>query len=143
MSQIIAAITGAIIGSLITVIFEHHLKKKEEEREKRETLIKSHLYQLQEALESMCYRIDNLRNRDGRHVMSENYFVNSGLYTLGSSIAAEHLLTQNGVIPKIKRLFPALGNRLKEKPVSKSLTNMGFHKLDRQYLAECVIDSQA
>jgi hypothetical protein len=69
-ATVLAALIGAVIGSLGAVLVEAHLKRRAEETARRQILVRRYLFQLQDAAESLWFRLYNL-NFPGRSVCDE------------------------------------------------------------------------
>ena len=71
--SLLAALIGAGVGSIGAVIAADWRKRKAETSERREVLVQRYLFQLQDAIESAWYRLENLARRVGRLVMPDQY----------------------------------------------------------------------
>src|SRR5437764_3214544 len=91
VSTIVAALIGSVIGSVGAVLTDHWLTGRSEKFHRRELLVQRYLFQLQDALETLYYRLHNLAKRSGRSVMSDEYFEKSTLYALGRVLALERI----------------------------------------------------
>ena len=88
---------GALIGAAIQYGFQRHSAQRQERRE----IIETHFLQLQDAIESLYYRINNLRDWGGKHVMSDDYFRLTSVYAIGRVLAYESLLVSKGIYAKL------------------------------------------
>jgi hypothetical protein len=138
-ATILAALIGAMIGSVGSIFLDAWLRGNREKRRKRDELVQRYLLQLQDAMEGLWYRIDNLARRGGRKVMEDRYFEISTLYALGRVIAYERILLLDGVYPQLKQIDHGLSIYLKEKMQEIGNLMSGFHKYDQLALAEAVI----
>jgi hypothetical protein len=137
--SLLAALIGAGVGSIGAVIAADWRKRKAEMLERREALVQRYLFQLQDSVEALWYRLDNLGRRGGRLVMPDQYFETSTLYALGRVLALERLLALEGVYPQLERLYPGLGSFLMEHRVDQALGG-AFYQYDRLALAEAVME---
>ena len=139
-ATILAALIGAMIGSVGSIFLDAWLRSRREKERKRDELVQRYLLQLQDAVEGLWYRIDNLARRGGRKVMEDRYFEISTLYALGRVIAYERILLLDGVYPQLKQIDRDLSIYLKEKMQEIGTLMTGFHKYDQLALAEAVIE---
>lgn len=141
LASLLAALIGAGLGSIGAVITADWRRRKSETAERRDALVQRYLFQLQDALESLWYRLDNLAGKGGRSVMADRYFETSTLYALGRVLAIERLLALEGVYPQLERLYPGLGRFLMERRVDYALGG-DFYQYDRLALAEAVMERE-
>ena len=139
-ATILAALIGAMVGSVGSIFLDAWLRRNRERKRKRDELVQRYLLQLQDAVEGLWYRIDNLARRGGRKVMEDRYFEISTLYALGRVIAYERILLLDGVYPQLKQIDPDLSICLKDKMQEIGTLMTGFHKYDQLALAEAVIE---
>ena len=139
--SLLAALIGAGVGSIGAVIAADWRKRKAETLERREALVQRYLFHLQDSVESLWYRLDNLARRGGRFVMEDQYFETTTLYALGRVLAVERLLALEGVYPQLERLYPGLGKFLMEYRVDYALGG-AFYQYDRLALAEAVMERE-
>jgi hypothetical protein len=141
LASLLAALIGAGVGSIGAVIAADWHKRRAEMTERRQALVQRYLFQLQDSIESLWYRLDNLARRHGRLVMGDQYFETTTLYALGRVLAIERLLALEGVYPQLETLYPGLGRFLMERRVDSALGS-GFYQYDRLSLAEAVIERE-
>jgi hypothetical protein len=138
---LIGAISGAIGGNVLTDWFA---RRREKEMLRRE-LVDKYLIQLQDSLESLWFRLDNIKNRDGLQKMTDLYYEESTLYILGSVLAHNRILSNEGAYTKIEKSIPGLGIFLRNKMnqfgsyLDKIDPNIHFYQYDRILLAEAII----
>jgi hypothetical protein len=72
-STIVAALIGSVIGSVGAVLADHWMTGRSEKFHKREMLVQRYLFQLQDALELLWFRLRNLAYFGGQFVMSDEY----------------------------------------------------------------------
>jgi hypothetical protein len=140
----IGAALIAVFGVLRTarVAQDKNLADRQAEREKREEiLVQRYLFRLQDALEALDYRLDNLGRR-GRPNMPEEYFKESTLYALGKVLAVERIFALEAVYPQLERIYPGLGEFLKKLRIDHLLQQPDFWQYDRLSLAEAVMEHE-
>ena len=136
---IVAALIGSIIGSVGAVLADHWLTGRSEKFHRREILVQRYLFQFQDAIEMLYFRLDNLAHQGGQHVMSENYFKETTLYALGRVLAIERIFALEAVYPQLDSIYPGLGKFLKKHRIDYQLPGSNFYRYDRLSLAEAVI----
>jgi gas vesicle protein len=143
---LLGALIGAVIGSLGAVVVGHRLTQRAEERRRRETLARKYLFQLQDAVEALWFRLNNLAEQWGRHAMASTYFETTTLYALGRVLAVERIIALEGVYPELVHAYPELGERLRKRDIDQVLGSIlgdrGFQQYDRISLAEALIETQ-
>lgn len=141
VSTIVAALIGSVIGSVGAVLTDHWLAGRSEKFHKREILVQRYLFQLQDALEMLWYRLPNLAFQGGQHVMSDDYLETTTLYALGKVLALERIFALEAVYPQLDAVYPGLGKLLKERErrIERQLPGSHFYQYDRVSLAEAVI----
>jgi hypothetical protein len=140
MATVLAAFIGAVIGSVGAVLAEEILRRRREYRERRETLVRRYLFQLQDAVEALWHRIYNVRYEAGEVAMTPPYRDTTTVYALGRVLAAERVLTLEGVYPQLEELFPGLGRSLQGRRLTVALTLPNIQQYDRIALAEAVLE---
>jgi hypothetical protein len=138
---ILVALIGAVGGSLGAVWLAARHRRLEEERARQRVVVERHLFQLQDAVESLWHRLDNLKNDVGRSVMSDDYFAQTTLYALGRVLAIERILGL-GVYAEIARDNADLAEFLRTHRLDPTFEHTGFYKYDRLTLAELVLDRE-
>src|SRR5262249_38072122 len=134
LSSGIAVIIGAAIGAIATtagVIVQAVLKNRsdseqrrearasERERERRE-LVHRYLFQLPDPLVSLRLRLENWARRGGQawsESIDPGYWDVTTLYALGRALAAERILSLEGVYATIDQQFPGLVESLRNSSV--------------------------
>ncbi len=145
VATIVAALIGALFGSIGAAWYEYRRKHEDEIRLAREKLIERYLLQLQDAAESLWHRLKNVRERGGRTLMSDSYYEVSTLYALGRVLAYERILLLDGVylqLKGLKKFDPMLGPFLKDtlRSMDNILDEGKFHRYDRLTLAEAATE---
>jgi hypothetical protein len=141
VGTLLAALVGAVIGSVGAVVIQWWLSARTERSRQREELVQRYLYQLQDSVESLWYRLVNLAKRSGRGVMEDDYFAKSSLYSLGRVLALERILMLEGVYPQLQRVNPGMGEFLKTHRLDERLTSV-LYQYDRLVLAEAVMERE-
>jgi hypothetical protein len=100
MATVLAALIGAFFGSIGAVAFQEWLRARRERREHREVLVHRYLFQLQDAVEALWHRVYNVRHEGGKGAMTPAYQASTTVYALGRVLAAERVLTLEGVYPQ-------------------------------------------
>jgi hypothetical protein len=96
LATLYAALIGAVVGSGGAVIVENLFARHREESRKREVLVQRYLYQLQDAAESLQYRLKNLGERSQEWLAQQlsdypAYLETTTLYALGRVLAVERM----------------------------------------------------
>jgi len=140
-STIVAALIGSVIGSVGAVLADHWMTGRSEKFHKREMLVQRYLFQLQDALELLWFRLRNLAYFGGKFVMSDEYYVITTLYALGRVLALERIFALEAVYPQLDAIYPGLGKLLKERDyrIERQLPGSLFFQYNRISLAESVI----
>lgn len=141
VTTIVAALIGSIIGSVGAVFTDHWLARRSEKLHQREILVQRYLFQLQDALEMLGYRLENLVSHGGRSIMSSKYFEVTTLYAFGRVLAIERIFALEAVYPQLDTIYPKLGKHLQEREyrVNLQLPFKDFFQYDRLALAEAVM----
>jgi hypothetical protein len=140
MATVLAALIGAFCGSIGTVAVQEWLRSRREHNQHREALVRRYLFQLQDAVEALWHRVYNVRHEDGKGAMTPSYQASTTVYALGRVLAAERILTLEGVYPQLKHHYPELGETLQVRRLSVELGFAGFQQYDRIALAEAVLE---
>jgi hypothetical protein len=152
---------GVVVGALLTGVLNYFLQRaadkrrweheqsvqqqrwdrEDEIREQQEqsTLVQQYLFQFQDAVEALWYRLRNLAFQGGRYVMVDDYFEITTMYALGRVLAIERMLVLQGAFPQIYEAYPEVGVFLRERHIDRGLEGVGFYQYDRISLAEAVI----
>lgn len=145
MEVVIGAFVGAIFGSLGAIILQSWLQDRREKYDRRQQLVARYLLQLQDACESLYYRLENVGNRSGRSQMSDvtgsdEYYVTSTLYALGRVLALKRILLLDGVYARLEDYQgyrDCLRKHLDE--FEKQIDSSSFFRYYRLILAELLI----
>lgn len=142
VATILAALIGSVIGSVGAVLADHWLTERSEQFHRREILVQRYLFQMQDALEMLYFRLENLAFRGGKYVMTDEYFEQTTLYALGRTLALERIFALEAVYPQLDTLYPGLGKLLKDSRIDFKLQHSNFYQYDRVALAEAVIERE-
>ena len=159
MSSGIAAIIGAAIGAIATaagVIVQAVLSNRAEAQRRREArdsdrerqrreLAQRYLFQLQDAVVSLRLRLENWARQGGEpwaESVDPGYWDITTLYALGRALAAERILSLEGVYTALDEQFPGLAESLRSSSVDRVL-QAGLRRLfyyHRLALAESLLE---
>ena len=152
MSTIVAALIGAVIGSIGSAAVTNLLSSRTEKKRSYENLVQRYLLQLQDSIESIWYRFLNIKQRGGRMIMENVYYETTTLYALAKVLAIKHILITEGIYSNIENIKPGLGIDLRDKleAFDKRLDQINFeldnptrfYRYDRQLLAETVLEKE-
>src|SRR3954466_8257864 len=136
---------GAVIAVLAGAVATFLIKEGRAERQRRDVLLKRYLAQLQDACESLWYRLENLAFMHADTATDPDYLVTTTMYTLGRALGIERMLALEGLYPEIWRRFPMLQSALKRRVLdeavqatTKQATSLQHY--DRVALAEAVVE---
>jgi hypothetical protein len=146
LATIVAALVGGVIGSLgAQWLGERYRQTQAREAIQRDVAVR-HLVQLQDALESLWFRIDNLALRAGRQVMHSDYYELSTIYVIGYALAQKRLLTIEGAYAKLDVFQPGFSEALEAdlEAIERVLGDEGtasssFYRYERRALAEFLL----
>jgi hypothetical protein len=145
-ATIIAALIGAVIGSLGAKLVEELLRRRAEKLSLEHTLINQYLLQLEDAIESLWYRLQILHKIGFEsQVAADPNFEGSLLYSLACVLAHRRILLLEGGYSKMEQVKPGLGSDLNKSligidSISETRETMPqFFRYDRITLAETVI----
>jgi hypothetical protein len=142
LASLLAALIGAGAGSIGAVLTSDWRKQKAERSERRAAFVQRYLFQLQDACETLWYRLDNVSRRGGRLVMDDEYFETTTLYALGRVLAIERFMALEGAYPQLEPLYPGLGDFLMRHRIDYGLSGTGFNQYDRITLGEAVAERE-
>jgi len=115
--NLVGALIGAIGRSLGGNFLTDWLSRKAEKQKLSKYITDKYLIQLQYLLESLYFRLYNMKERGGSSYMkhikgNEEYYITSSLYALGSVLAYHRLLLFEGIYSQIESLYPKVGSGL-------------------------------
>lgn len=156
LGEIITALIG-VVGTLLAAgigLFYNYSReqkkylreRREEERRLYERVVQPYLTQMQDAMESLSRRLENINNRGGRAVMDSGYFEESTIYALAIVLAFKRIFLLGGIYNLISERNKALADYLNEtlEHIDLWLRRKGsqfkFYHYNRQALAEVVME---
>jgi hypothetical protein len=143
-TTILAALIAAGLGGFGGAWYQARLRRESEKSDRRELLKRRYFFQLQDATQSLWYRLDNLANQDGRTVMKDDYYATTTLYALGRVLAIERIFALEGIYPELQSLYTSdassgLGKFLTDRSLNRKLE--AVYEYHRLALAEAIIES--
>jgi hypothetical protein len=102
MPEALLGVAIAALGALIGALIKHAFEKQTEARLAEREVLEKHLLQLQDAVESLYYRLNNLCDWSGRDIMSEAYYRDTTIYAFARVLAHEQLFVSAGVFARIR-----------------------------------------
>jgi hypothetical protein len=144
VTTIVAALIGAIIGSVGAVLLAQYFNAKSEKRQKQEILTERYLFQLQDALAMLWYRLKNVAFQEGRNYMlqvygSDDYYLSTTLYAIGKVLAIERIFVLEAVYPQLDAAYSQLGKYFKEFQRHHKMLDFHIFQWERYLLAEALI----
>ena len=142
---IVSALIGAVGGSLGASFINDFLRRRAERTYLHEGLVNRYLLQLQDAIESLWYRLDNTSGIGGQELMEDSYYEVSTLYALACVFAFKRILLLDGVYSQLGK---QLGRHLKKKmqefdfQINTLQFLSQFFHYDRLALAEAVMERE-
>jgi hypothetical protein len=141
MFESFSALLVGAIGGVVATAIQYFFKRRAEEEDLRREVVETYLLQLQNSVESLYYRMNNLRDWAGRAVMSDDYYEQSSAYVVGRVLAHESLLVSKGVYAKLRRnarLKRTVKAKLHE--INWALDHPSFHHYVRVQLSEMLLE---
>ena len=140
----VLALIGAVIGSIGSNIVSHLLKQRSERESIRRSLIDKYLLQLQDAVDSLWYRFNNLSNLGGQQVMDEVYYEESTLYSLGCVLAYKRILLLDGIYSQLEDSGRGLKQSMQDLDSEMNILQFRsrFFHYDKLALGESVMEKE-
>jgi|SRR5947209_5326851 len=143
-----APVVAALGASALTGIFGLAgiwWQQRRAELERRDALLKRYLAQLQDAYESLWFRLRNLAYERADIATDPDYLVRTTMYTLGRTLGIERMLSLEGLYPDIWRGFPSLEGILVPRVVDSAVEattakRRELQQYDRIGLAEATVE---
>jgi len=142
MSNSIYSLLIAGLGAAIATVFQHFFQRYAESQRVRREIVESRLLQLQNSVESLYYRANNLLGWAGKATMSEDYYRKTSVFALARVLGHELLFASSGVYAKLGKdtelkfhIKAALHN------LNSAMDDHGFQYYYRLLLAEMVTES--
>lgn len=143
MTTIVAALIGAFIGSVGAKLVEAAIASRADVRRRRRAVAVKYLFQLQDAVESLWYRLDNAAHHRAAEVTTDAYLRTSSLYALGRVLCLERILVLEGAYSEIAALDERLAAFLiGEGRLDYALGGIRFMRYDRLALAEATLERE-
>ncbi|OUJ69921.1 hypothetical protein [Hymenobacter crusticola] len=101
MAEGIEGLLFGALGALGGAGIQYYFQRRTASRQERKEIIETHLLQLQNSVESLYYRLNNLRFWSGKEMMSDDYYTHTWLYIVGRVLAYEHQLVIKGIYAKL------------------------------------------
>jgi len=142
MLQSLMAVIAVLAGAAATYFFQGWRAR----RERRNVLLTRYLAQLQDASESLWYRLLNLAYERASQASDETYLVTTTMYTLGRALGLERMLSLEGLYPEIWKRFPQLQSEVSRLRIDRAVeetTKAGGVELqhyDRLALGEAAVE---
>lgn len=144
MPDWLVTLLSTVAGGAIavgTVLFQQRSARRAAAGSRREHLTSRYLYQLQDAAESLWFRLDNLSNRVGAPVMDAQdplYREVTTLYALGRFLALERMLTLDGIWPELAQ-YPRVAGLLRDL-TREEIWPVDLFRYERIALGEAVLE---
>jgi hypothetical protein len=98
--EFLALIFG-VVGTFLGASIQYFFQRYSAERLQRKEIVESYLLQLQNSLESLYYRVNNLKDWAGKSIMSDDYYRDSTIYILGRILSHESIFITKGIYAKL------------------------------------------
>lgn len=142
-------VIGAVLAALLGAAAAWWFGRRSSTGAESELLIRNYLVQLQDAIESLGHRINNLQEHGGTSSMtSPQYFIESSRYVIATVLAQHRRLTINGVFGHLEQRQPGSGVALQarlefiERELGRSVGH-SFPRYLRRELADLALDWRA
>ena len=96
LATVIASLIGAVFGSLGGQWLRYRFQMRAEEARTRRDVAQRHLIQLQDAMESLYFRLANLATDTERDLLQYPYYAQSTIYALSNFLAHKRRLMLEG-----------------------------------------------
>ncbi|HJQ96177.1 MAG TPA: hypothetical protein VJ935_10795 [Acidimicrobiia bacterium] len=146
LATIVAALVGATLGSLGAEWLRNRFQQQSDADRTRREVAQKHLIQLQDALESLYFRLTNVSDWGGLSVMTKPYYELSSIYAIGNVLAQKRRLMLDGIYALLDTQGPAFPGDLESKleAIEASIGNewtssVSFFRYERLALAESLL----
>jgi hypothetical protein len=141
MAEGIEGLLFGALGALAGACVQYYFQRRTASRQEKKEVIETQLLQLQNSVESLYYRLNNLQFWSGKAVMSDDYYTNTWLYIVGRVLAHENQLVVKGIYAKLD-YDNSLKRELKLRMhnINWGLDDNGFLYYHRVQLAEMIMD---
>lgn len=143
---VVAALIGAVIGSLGAPLVKDRLDRRRAEEASKVALVVKYLVQLQDAVKSVWYRLENVSRRGGAYAMDPDYYSLTSAFILASFLAHRRRLLLDGVYGEFEVFGNDYPTRLQENLDgiegllrTGGASNAGFQRYDRVALGESLL----
>jgi hypothetical protein len=146
MTAGILAAVGAFLGAVTAAAASYAFQERRYTKRARKRLLDGYLAPLQDACESLWYRVENLAFREGASVMKSDYHDVTTLYVVGRVLRIERMLALEGRYAEVWRTFPAFrtapGRRELDRAVKTACESAGaeLHHYERVRLGELAVE---
>lgn len=117
MLQSLTAVIAVLAGAAATYFFQAWRAR----RVRRSLLLTRYLAQLQDASESLWYRLLNLAYERASQASDEAYLVTTSMYTLGRALGLERMLSLEGLYPELWKRFPRLKGKVSPRLIDRAV----------------------
>jgi hypothetical protein len=102
MPDSIGSLAIAGIGAAVATIFQYGFRRFAETQQLRQEIVETRLLQLQNSVESLYYRANNLLDWSGQGEMSEDYYLKTSVFILARVLAHDELFASTGLYAKLR-----------------------------------------
>ena len=102
MPNSITSLIIAGLGAVTAAAFQHLFQQYAETRRIRREIIETRLLQLQNSVESLYYRANNLLDWGGQATMSQDYYEKTSVFVLARVLGHELLFASSGIYAKLQ-----------------------------------------
>jgi hypothetical protein len=146
LATIVAALVGATFGSLGAEWLRNRFQRQSDADRTRREVAQKHLIQLQDALESLYFRLTNVAEWGGPAVMAKPYYELSSIYAIGNVLAQKRRLMLDGIYALLDTQGPGFPGDLESKleAIEAAIGNewtssVSFFRYERLALAESLL----
>jgi hypothetical protein len=141
MPDTLSSLLIGALGGVVTASIQHVFRRFSETEQVRREVVEKHLLQLQNSVESLYYRANNLQDWAGKSVMPDQYYEQSTAYIIARVLAHESLLLSEGVYAKLPRRGALKGSiKAKLHALNWGLDDQRFLHYHRVQLGEMALD---
>ncbi|MBE9113756.1 hypothetical protein IQ273_30765 [Nodosilinea sp. LEGE 07298] len=101
MTNELRALIFAGLGTFTGALIQYYFQRRSAAQQERREIIEVYLLQLQNAVESLYYRLNNLLDWGGKTFMADDYYRATSIYILARILAQENLLITQGIYAKL------------------------------------------
>lgn len=140
MTNELRALIFAGLGTFMGALIQYYFQRRSVAQQERREIIEVYLLQLQNAVESLYYRLNNLLDWGGKTFMADDYYRTTSTYIFARILAQENLLITQGIYAKLsydERFKRSLKFHLHS--LNRGLDNQNFLYYHRVQLAEMLV----